>query len=154
MEKWKSISAIQSKPYMQSTYKNQRKTLSRVSQIQFQRDTIKVYKLIDLAAIFSYFPIGPIFDIKQTHLRHGLLKIEEKHGLVESISVDDVLGFGAIVQCLIRKQNPVLSCQSFEVEAVEIVSRGVEGLLFVVAGTACFGKRLREIRIQSWIRLA
>lgn len=107
------------------------------------------YNLIYLMTIFSYFPLGPLFGIEHAHLHHCLLEIQEKQGLIHCISVHNVPGLWAVVQRLVRCENPVVWDQSVEVVVVKIAPRGVKGLLSSVTRTACLGECLRKL----WVHL-
>lgn len=99
----------------------------------------------------SNFPLGAFFNIEQTHFDHGLLEIEEEHGLVERVTADDAPGSGACVKGLVGRKDSGLSYQSVVVIVVEVVSAHVEGLLRVVASAACSGQGFGEVGVQIWV---
>ena len=106
-----------------------------------------------LTAIFSYFTLGIIFDIKQAHLDHCLLEIKEEHGLVQCIAIHNVPGYRTSVECLVRCENPILPQQTVVVQVIEVVPGSIEWLLCLVARAACSGQCLGKLWVQSWIRL-
>lgn len=75
--------------------------------------------LIDYSTVTSYFSIGTVFDIQCSHLHHSLLEIEEEHGLVHGVAIDEASSAGGGIQGLIGEEKAVPPHHGVEVIVVE-----------------------------------
>lgn len=83
---------------------NPTNTIDRVHKYALKATQINVsIILIYFATIVSNFAFTTFLNIKHAHLHHGLLKVQEKHCLVQGITIDSCSGSCIRQQSLVRK---------------------------------------------------
>lgn len=109
---------------------------------------------VDFATVVTDLAVGTILDVEQAHLAHGLLEVEEEHGLVHGVPAHRPSGLGAGEQGLVRRQHACPVGKGEVVGVVKGVPGGVKGLLRGVPCTARLGQRPGKAGVEGRVGVA